>query len=157
MNYLKKLSVKTVYGKPAFAKEDADGTEISVMQVFGQAQGVKAGTSNFGEWEALTGNFEAVNIDTGEAYRAAQLFLPDLAHEPLVMAMKANPDTPIDFAIEITARKDSTVAVGYSYGMKTLIETETADPLRALREKAQKQLAAPADDTDEKPVASKKK
>src|SRR3990172_6969118 len=138
MNYLKKLSVKTVYGKPSFEKDAAEGTEMSVMQVFGQAQGVKAGTSNFGDWEALTGNFEGVNTETGEAYRAAQLFLPDLAHEPLVMAMKANPDTPIDFAIEITARKDTTVAVGYTYGMKTLIEAETADPLKTLREKAQK-------------------
>jgi len=145
MNYLKKLSVKTVCGKPNFAKESKDGDEVELMQVFGQAQGIKAGTSNFGEWEALTGNFEAVNKETGEAYRAAQLFLPDLAHEPLVMAMKANPDTPIDFAIEITARKDSSVAVGYTYGMKTLIEAETADPLKVLREKAQKQLAAPAE------------
>lgn len=153
MNYVKKLSVKTVCGKPTFEKDAKDGASVSLMQVFGQAQGVKAGTSNFGEWEALTGNFEAVNLETGEAYRAATLFLPDLAHEPLVMAMKANPDTPIDFAIEITAAKDSTVAVGYVYGMKTLIEAETADPLKVLREKAQKQLAAPA---EEKPKPTKK-
>jgi len=151
MNYLKKLSVKTVYGKPEFEKDAKDGAEFSVMQVFGQAQGVKAGTSNFGDWEALTGNFEAVNLDTGEAYRGAQLFLPTLAHEPLVMAMKANPDTPIDFAIEVTAKKDSSVAVGYCYGMKTLIETETADPLKALREKAALQLAAPKDEVTSKP------
>jgi len=145
MKYLKKLSVKTVCGKLDFGKDAKDGAEISLMHVFGQAQGVKAGTSSFGEWEALTGNFEAVNLADGEAYRAATLFLPDLAHDPLVMAMKANPDSPIDFAIEITAKKDSAVAVGYTYGMKTLIEAETADPLKALREKAAKQLAAPKD------------
>jgi hypothetical protein len=35
--------------------------------------------------------------------------------------------------------------------MKTLIETETADPLKALREKAALQLAAPKDEVTSKP------
>ena len=54
--------------------------------------------------------------------------------------------------MEIVAVKDAESSVGYVYSMKPLIQAEESDPIRILREKAQKQLAAPA----EAPKADKK-
>lgn len=148
MQYLKKLSVKKVCGRPEFEKGSANGTEISLMQVFGQATGTKGGTSDYGDWECLLGSFEATNMETGETFRAAQLFMPDVAHEPIAQAVKLASNGIVDFAVEIVAVKDAESSVGYVYSMKPLIQAEESDPIRILREKAQKQLAAP---TEEKP------
>lgn len=153
MKYVKKLSVKTVRGRPEFEKGSEDGTEISLMQIFGQATGTKGGTSTYGDWECLLGNFEATNMESGETFRAAQLFMPDVAHEPIAQAVKLASNGSVDFAIEIIAVKDSESSVGYLYSMKPLISAEESDPLKVLREKAQKQLAAPA---EEKPAKPKK-
>lgn len=152
MKYVKKLSVKTVCGRPEFEKGSADGTEIKLMQIFGQATGVKGGTSTYGDWECLLGNFEATNLENGDTFRAAQLFMPDVAHEPITQAVKLSSGA-VDFAVEIVAVKDSESSVGYLYSMRPLIEAGESDPLKVLREKAQKQLAAP---TEEKPKPTKK-
>ena len=150
MKYLKKLSVKNVCGRPEFEKGDADGTEVKLMQVFGQATGTKGGTSTYGDWECLLGNFEAVNIETGETFRAAQLFLPDVAHDPVVQAVKLS-NGAVDFAVEIVALKDSESSTGYVYSMKPLIEVAEADPLKVLRDRAMKQLEAPKEAPKETP------
>lgn len=147
MKYLKKLSVKKVCGRPEFEKGSADGTEIGLMQVFGQVTGTKGGTSDYGDWECLLGNFEATNMETGETFRAAQLFMPDVAHEPIAQAVKLSSNGLVDFAVEIIAVKDAESSVGYVYSMKPLIQAEESDPLKALREKAQKQLEAPKEPT----------
>ena len=152
MKYVKKLSVKTVCGRPEFEKGSADGTEIKLMQIFGQATGVKGGTSTYGDWECLLGNFEATNLENNDTFRAAQLFMPDVAHEPIAQAVKLS-NGAVDFAVEIVAVKDSESSVGYLYSMRPLIEAGESDPLKVLREKAQKQLAAPA---EEKPKPTKK-
>lgn len=154
MKYVKKLSIKTVCGRPEFEKGSEDGTEVKLMQIFGQATGTKGGTSTYGDWECLLGNFEATNMETGETYRAAQLFMPDVAHEPIAQAVKLTDNGSVDFAVEIVALKDSESSVGYVYSMKPLIQAAESDPLTALREKAMKQLAAPAK-ADEAPADKK--
>lgn len=156
MKYLKKLSVKKVCGRPEFEKGSADGTEISLMQVFGQATGTKGGTSDYGDWECLLGSFEATNLENGDTFRAAQLFMPDVAHEPIAQAIKLATNGIVDFAVEIIAVKDSESSVGYSYSMKPLVDAEESDPLKILREKAQKQLAAPEVKAEEKTKGGKK-
>lgn len=136
-NLIKKISAKTIVGNLS-APEKA----TPLYTVIGIANGIKTGNSTYGEWLALTGRFEAVNIETGEAYVAPQVFLPE-PMQGLIAATVRTPDdignTPsVKFAVEVGFKPAKSV-LGYEYTVRELIDAEENDPLADLR----KALPAP--------------
>jgi hypothetical protein len=115
---------------------------VALFTVIGICNGVKTGMSTYGEWLALTGQFEAMNLDTGEAYVAPQVFLP----EPLNGLIAAKVRTPdengqpvsVKFAVEVGI-KPSKTTLGYEYTVRELVDASEDDPLAGLR----KALPAP--------------
>lgn len=147
VNLQKKISIAKVFGKinsAVISKQGENGT-LKLMRVLGAANGVKSGVSDFGEWRALAGQFRATNISTGEVFDSAVCFLPDVALE-LVIAQLEGGAKGVEFAFDISAVLDETVAVGYSYRASPLIQSEEESPISRLEAKmAALSLPAPAE------------
>lgn len=140
---IRKISSKTVLGGPPEVPSKA----TALYTVIGVATGVRIGQSAYGEFVALKGQFEATNIETGEAFTAPQCFLP----EPLngmIAAQLAMTDAEGNanaksarFAVEVGVIPAKTVT-GYEYTARELVDTTENDPLSDLR-KALPALPAP--------------
>jgi hypothetical protein len=66
---LRKINAKTVWGKIKNDDIPEKGSK-PLFRVIGQAMGTREGDGDYGEWVALVGNFEAVNLATGEVFAA---------------------------------------------------------------------------------------
>ena len=129
----KKLSTAKIVGKVNVRKLPEDGTIVNLYTVIGVAVGTKSGTSDFGDWTGLVGQFEAVNLETGEKFASANLFLPDVA-QGLIEAQLANAENhQVQFAFVIGAMADSNSPVGYAYTAQPILQPDAKDPLADLR------------------------
>ena len=145
----KKISTAKIYGKVNVRKLPEDGTVLNLYSIIGVAIGTKTGTSDYGDWTSLVGQFEATNLETGERMASANAFLPDVA-QGLIEAQLTNPDTKqVQFAFVIGARVDEGSPVGYSYTAQPVLAPDAKDPLEDLRSSVLA-LAAPAKKTTAK-------
>lgn len=153
-NMLKKISAKTLFGKieaPEKAKE--------MFALYGVANGTKTGKSQFGDWLAFTGDFEAANTETGESFRAPVCFLPEPAQGMLEAALMKNADG-VEFSF-IVGIKPADNAFGYEYTVRPVKQANQSDALAALRDMTQeammKSLPAPKKSEAVPPPTTKKK
>ena len=145
----KKISTAKVYGKVNVRKLPEDGTVLNLFSIIGVAIGTKSGTSDFGDWTCLVGQFEATNLETGAVMASANAFLPDVA-QGLIEAQLAQEGTQqVQFAFVIGARVDESSPVGYSYTAQPVLAPDAKDPLADLRSSVLA-LAAPAEKTAKK-------
>lgn len=116
-------------GKPA----------VDLFTVFGIANGTKTGNTQYGDWEALTGVFEAVRTSDGRRFQSGVCFMPGAAGQMLVGGLKAaqsaDKDASVRFAI-VVGIKRSEVPIGYEFTSRQVVKLEQADPLADLRAKA---------------------
>ncbi len=161
MFYENKISMKSIGAQPKTGQEFAEGP---AAHIYGSARNYLVGISTYGEFMKFRGEFEAVNLATGESYRSANLLLPDIAASLLISALHAagakhgtvktaneaeNPGepatAPVEFAIEIGIRKSKNVqpgGAGYEFTLRPLIETRDSDPIAALRKLVKDQAVA---------------
>ena len=157
LNLQKKISVAKVCGKVTGSRVAKAGGNLKMATFAGIASDIKSGVSDFGEWEALTGQFRAINAETGEVFDSGVCFLPDVALD-LVKGQLASGAKAVEFAFEISAVEDETVSVGYSYRASPLLEMAEDDPMQRLMVKVPTfapALSAPV--ADEKAQAKGKK
>lgn len=158
MSNIKKISVATVYGAIDAKKVlSADGP-IEVMRLFGNAVGTKSGTSQYGDWTALIGAFEATNPETGEVMQSSQAFLPEIALIPIMTALSAEGVKGVQFAIRLFVAEAKNRKPGgsvYEYTYENVLPPADNDPMQALRAQMQAALALPAPEGkgDEPPAA----
>lgn len=152
INLIKKLSVnKVIGGKPKIAsivkffQENTTSPAMPLARFFGTANGTKHGVSDFGEWTCLTGQFRAVNLDTGETFDSGVCFLPDVAQDLIIGALGSG---SVDFAFDIGVVLDDDSATGYVYTASPLLQEEN-DPISRLEAKIAA-LALPAPAPEEK-------
>lgn len=138
-NIITKMTVKGVGANPAKAK--ADNQKTPLCRIYGTASGVVHKVDNRGEpITGITGNFEGVNLETGEVYKSGVLYLPGGIHEMLLNAVDQGEDddkgkpvyNSVNFAFDISA-VPATNPIGYSYEASQLIEATTADPMAEIR------------------------
>jgi hypothetical protein len=146
----RKLSAKAVWGKIKRADIPEKGVK-PLFTIIGQAMGVRKGTSEYGEWTALVGTFEATNIDTGEVFSGPECFLPEPFNSMIANKLQGvGAVHAIDFAFEIgikAAPADQPTRVPYEYTCKPIQDPTAGDPLKALRGRVsehRKALPAPA-------------
>lgn len=105
-----------------------------LFNVYGVASGFMSGESNYGPWECLTGNFEAVNLQTGEVFQSPRAFLPRVAHGMIVAQFKQGKEgVAVRFALEVGVKPADT-SVGYEYTVAPLVKPEEDDALMELRQ-----------------------
>lgn len=98
----KKLGPQTIC--PDLLKNPGSSTAW-LYRIAGRVTGTLAGTSQFGNWTALTGEFHALRFDTGETFTSNKCFLPagagDLIASALGQLQEANADAAIDMLYDI--------------------------------------------------------
>lgn len=176
MEILAKITMKTIDCQPA-PRSVKEKTELA--HIYGRAERVSEGSTTYGIFHKYKGNFEAVNLATGEVYRSGTLLLPEIADAILLQGLLAAGATlgkekigntpgvegervqgdPVDFAVSIGVipmeSKDDT-GRGYQFTVKPMMEVTAADPLKALRDHTashRKALSGPAS-VQETPASS---
>lgn len=140
---LKKLGAKQIMGNVQKAVKDFcsnDGDKVTLYTVFGVANGIKTGSTNYGPWTSFQGSFEAENHVDGQAYASNQAFITEPLQSLLLEALNGS-DT-VQFAITVEAKRRDELLVGYEFLTTPHIQTQQNDPLAHLREAIPK-LAAP--------------
>ncbi len=130
VNFQKKLSTQKIVGK-IVARDLEEGVDKDLYEVVGIASGVKSGSTDYGDWNALTGNFAAQSLESGEQFRSGVCFLPDVALDPILGQLEAGANC-IEFGWVIGVRVDDDVLCGYSYYARPLVEADENDPLEQL-------------------------
>lgn len=99
-------------------------------KIVGSTTGYQVGQSTHGEYVKLSGEFSAVNLNTGEIYVSKTCLLPNFVSDLIVDALKENPS--VEFALEIGVEAHPTAATGYKFTVKTLMETKPAEGMQRL-------------------------
>lgn len=128
-------AVKTV--KPEELSKEGD---LPLARLYGKLTGTKAetdkNTGNF--YLAFLGNFEAINMQTGEVFKSGKMYLPKGISELVENGIKNAPEgSQIAFAFEVRSQKASN-PIGYTYRVLALKSPEASDDLAELREAVHK-------------------
>lgn len=133
-NIINKISIKTVGIKDEELK--AGGP---LMEVVGQVHEITHGEATNGTYTRFVGIFEAINLKSGEVYRAGALFLPNVAGNLVEAAfedLNGDKEVPsvMQIAFEINSIPSETSNSGYTYSAKNLMPADAqADPLAHLK------------------------
>jgi hypothetical protein len=167
---LNKITMKTIGAQP---KPRSVTEKKDLCHIFGTAIGFREGSTTYGVFRKFEGNFEAVDLQSGEVFKSKWLLLPEIVEALLTEQltnlgavggrMKTADDkgtegtpseTPVDFAFSIGVKpifeKDGKTIVdkgqGYEYTVRPMMESKQADSLAHLREVSSKarQPALPA-------------
>lgn len=143
---LTKLTLATVGGNPSIAKVEQRRVPVAVF--FGNASGIKTvddPTTNK-TFIALTGAFNAINLQNNNQFMSGILYLPD-AFQNMVVAILNDQErhrarhrdqmgafrfSGVDFSFQIDAVPAKNPA-GYSWVLKNLLPPSKSDPLALLR------------------------
>lgn len=167
MQFVNKITMKTIDAQPK--ARSVTRPEV-LCHIFGVARNFRLGSSTFGLFHSFIGDFEAVNLKTGEVTKAGRILLPGIAEKLLIermLAAGATPGkertatekeedgeptkTPVEFAFAIGVKplfeKDGkTIAErgqGYEYTLHPIVEMKESDSLTHLREASRKAIAPP--------------
>lgn len=147
----KKISVKTVYGKPDPEMIPENGA-LPCVRMVGGINKMRTGEGNFGPWVAFKGQFIAVNLQTGESFKGSELFLPDVASDLIESAVIEADGNTVNIAFDIEAIHGRD-ADDYQYVVKPHMEVEESDPLlmlaSSLDARIQGNISAPVEPSPE--------
>lgn len=143
---LTKMSIKTIGANPSRVKEMKDGkpvhNSLDLVRIYGIATNLlyKEDPKTGDVQIAVAGNFEAVNLENGETFRAGVLWLPGGIQELLIGAVDTGETddngkpkfNSVKFGFTISAVPASN-PIGYSYTATQLIDAAQNDPLADLR------------------------
>jgi len=125
---VKKISSKLMCGKVR------DCNEGILYSVVGKVIGLKSGSSTYGDWTALKGDFEAWNEK--QRCKSHLCFLPDILTLQLEIAL-ADGNDDITFGVEVL-KKNNDTTVGYEYEVRNIIPQKETNLLEDLRSKFEK-------------------
>lgn len=129
MEIKKRLSTKEVCGNLA-----APQKPVAVMHVYGLAVGCETITTAYGDSVKFKGEFEAINVENGEVFRAPVCYLPSIAETMLQVAL-AQSNGGVQFGFEIGIKPHDSQK--YEYTCTPLIKPdEKDDPLLKMRQMA---------------------
>ena len=148
----RKISVKTVTGlDPNDMRDIIQDGPVNLFTVVGVARAFQKGTSDYGEWIALIGEFEATNVLTGEVHNGGRCFMPRHVTDLVMPAFGGSEsDAAVEFAIMVGVEKADN-NFGYEYTADTYLEPEKSDRMASLRG----MLPAPAKAIEGKKVGEK--
>lgn len=142
MQLLKKMSAANIVGKVKTVVADLCETDLAVADlytIYGTANGIQTGEhATNGPWTAFLGNFEAVNLITGELSKSGKAFLQSPLGEMMEAALRDADEVSFSCTIRVKRRDD--LAVGYEYLVEPHIEATQADPLAHIRQLTQKSV-----------------
>lgn len=117
MNIIKKISITDVVGRIEQPSES-----VELFYVIGVINGIKYKNTVVGNVKGFSGNFEAVNLRTLEAYSSNVCFLPDVAADLLTDAD--------EFAFIIGVKPSGKK---FDYFVKVVSKPQKVDSLASMR------------------------
>lgn len=142
---ISKITMASIGCKPSAVSLLPDGeNELPIARLYGTLDKVgHQDDKNTGTpFTFFVGNFEAINMQTGEVFKSGKMFLPKGISELVESEVTKNPGADIAFAFEVRSIKANN-PIKYSYKVLPLVSPTVADPLKILRDKV---LAAGAID-----------
>lgn len=162
---LNKIVAKDIVKRSAMnyhkeVKKDDQGNETirvvdpeprSLYRVFGTARDVKHGDSQYGEWTAFIGSFEAIRFADRQRFQAPQCFLQGASEglllDALLAARKEDASATVMFAFDIGVKPSQKWVTedkgnAYEYTVRTVLKTQQHDPLKEIRDLAMQTLPA---------------
>lgn len=130
LNLVRQITIKSIKAQPAPHSIDK-ATMIATL--YGRCSEKKVGTSDYGDYIRFRGEFEAVNAETGETYRAGNMIVPGVLEGLLDSAITVDENSAVDFAVEVWVEPSERGNTGYTYNIKPLIQPAESDVLGDLR------------------------
>jgi hypothetical protein len=137
--YISKLTLKGMGCNPSKVVGLPAGEKWNLARIFGTIQNVKVTESKTiaGNLEvAFQGNFEGINLESGEVFRSGRLYLPkgisELMEQNLAKYQAQDTNASVSFAFEIRSVKAAT-PIGYSYEAQAIQSAQKVDELAELR------------------------
>ena len=143
LNLVSKITVATLDAQP---KAHSITVDTHVATIFGRCTDKKVGQTQYGDFVTFKGDFEGLNVQTGESYRAGSLIVPSILESLLDSAINTEENNSVDFAVEVWVKPSEKSKTGYIYGIKPLIEPAESDVLALLRKQVISSLPAPTSD-----------
>jgi len=134
MELIGKISVKTVIGNKKTINDAVStykGASVPIMRVVGRVTGIERGSSTYGEWLALKGNFQATNILTGEIFMSGTAFLDTTYCKTIEDELIKEEVSVVEIAVDVNAATSATSQSGYIYSLRPLLNN-TFNPFEKL-------------------------
>lgn len=133
---IKKITHDRVYGKIA-ANSLKEGESKPTVRLLGSVTAAVERSGAFGAYVLFMGDFEAINIATGDEYRAGQAIIPDRDFEAMVKQKLeqalAKGEVAIAFAVDYSIAFSAKGARGYTFVATPVRKADAHDPLDELR------------------------
>lgn len=158
---VRKLTVKSIGAQPEIKEiiahdEQNPGEVLPLCRIVGRVSKMKPGESDYGPFVRFLGLFKGVNIRTNEEYRSSVCLLPKGIEEEIEAAFSMGVVESLDFAYEIGAKFDATVATKYIYVVSSLMPPSQSDPIAMIEKSLVQALPAPTETETTKPAKGKK-
>ena len=130
---LRKLTLRTCGAAKAeilAALPKGSKDAVALIRIAGDSTEAKSGQTDKGEFVKLIGEFHAYSLLNGARFRSAQAILPSFISEPIAAARRGSPS--VTFALEVSARRDESSAVGYVFEVRSLHEPEPEERMKRL-------------------------
>ena len=129
------ISMKNFASKKAQALCITSGQEVPLARVLGVVYEVETKVSKLPDGTTRDsviahGEFEGVNLETGEVTSAMSIYLPKYFAEAIARGLKSVKS--LTFAVEISVRPTG-ASIPFAYEVKNLIARDTAHPMEALK------------------------
>lgn len=139
MKVIKKITAKEVCGDVKKLVnlnmkdgELPEGLAIPLMRVVGKCDRTQIKTTDIGESLLLLGNFEGINIATGEVFRSGRCYLPEVAADMIAGMLLDDSVSAVEFGFDIGVITDPSSIVGYTWEVTPLVEPQDDDALSRL-------------------------
>lgn len=134
-----KITVAQVCGKIKVADLPEDGSEKLMCKMAGYASGVKSGTTQYGEWHALTGEFAATNLETGEIFMAKTGIVPgpmgDALVDTVTERLAEDASSKVAFSVIVSVKRSPrNPEEKYEYVVRPVMDAKISSPAMALLE-----------------------
>lgn len=160
MQTVRKLTTKVIFGGNPDVEEllKAEGKKMDLALIAGVARKFKPDSSEHGNFVRFYGQFQGVNMVTGERFEAGQAILPGAGQDALYGAMGSEGEAvTVEFAYLISAKYDKDAVTKYVYECRPVTKPKENDPVAQLLKSVEGQLKLPAPKAPAQPDAKKNK
>lgn len=119
------------------------GKAIQLYTLIGVVNGVKPGSTSMGDFAKLLGEFEAVNLSTGETFHSGTAILPNFIGDNIAAAVMRGAES-VQFAITVSAKPDEKSVAGFVYAVESGMAPSEHSPLAQLRNQVREQKLLPS-------------
>lgn len=136
--FKKKLSAKTIIGnvKSMVQKGEIKSGEL-LYRAIGIVDGMRTGSTAYGEFTGFSGEFEVTNMRTGEVFQGAEFFPDRSFTDALKSKLAAVPGQSVEFALEVLIDVDpdnTHYPMGFAYITRPIM-ADSVNRLSGLRDR----------------------